>query len=495
MTESHSRMHLLEVVRRTTVEERQARGRQAREHRPRTSIATFSPAAERPDPVALLASQETVRRQLLLPLRHSRMAANAFSFYRGSAIIMANDLGAMPSTQLVVQLCGDAHLSNFGLYGAPDRSVVFDINDFDETNPGPFEWDVLRLATSFVLAGRQNGLSASTSAKAARTAAREYRQQISAFAGTSDLDTWYSRIDVDTLSTWASEFDSRKGAKAIDKGVESARERTGWTALAKTTEMVDGHRRWLRQPPLLIPVDIDSDGAQALIRLMDSYRETLARDRQLLLHRYHVIDLAHKVVGVGSVGLLAFVLLMEGRDAGDVIALQAKQAVTSVLEPFTGASELQSSSLRVVAGQQLMQAASDVFLGHATTTVGRDYYVRQLRDMKFAPDPSALDAGSLPGYAVFCGRALARAHARAGDAVAIDAYLGTSDKFDQAVEAFSTAYADQVEADFRRYTQAIAAGEVNATMVGDVADYRVVSTPTGIDIIDPMVPSSPASRG
>lgn len=490
MTQPTHAMHLLHGVRKRTVEQRREAGRAARDQRPRSSLAAFAPAADRPDPVTTLLAQDTVRAQLLLPLRHSRMAVSPFTFYRGSAAVMAYDLGSAPNTGLIAQLCGDAHLSNFGLFGSPDRSVLFDINDFDETHPGPFEWDVMRLATSFILAARDNRLSASVGRKAAQAAAREYRQQMATFADSTDLDTWYSRIDASTLSAWAMEYNKRDGAKAVDKGVSLARERTGWTAIAKMTEVVDGHRRFLNQPPLLMPLEMDGEVARGVIRLLDSYRDTLPRDRQLLLHRYHAIDVAHKVVGVGSVGLLAFVILLEGRDPDDLLVLQAKQAVPSVLEPFTGPSELPLPSARVVAGQQLMQAASDVFLGYVSQPAKRSYYVRQLRDMKFAPDPSTLTASNLPGYAMFCGRTLARAHARAGDAVAIDSYLGTGTKFDEAIEEFSEAYADQVEVDFAAFTAAIADGRVSVDFSGNVDDYRLVVTPEGtIEIIN--APGSP----
>ena len=476
-------MLLPTTIRRGTVAERQAAGQAARKERPRSGLGQWSAGADRPDPVALLAGQETVRVQALLPLRHSRMSASAFAFYRGGAAIMADDLGTLPDSGLVTQLCGDAHLSNFGVFAAPDRSLVFDVNDFDETHPGPFEWDVMRLATSFVLAGRDRGMDAAVVAEAALACAQSYRQQMAVYAGMTDIDTWYDRVGVDKVMQWAQEEGIQK-TKVLQKATSKARSRTAWSAIEKMTSTVDGQRRFLNLPPLLMPMPDDPSLHELLAVIMEQYRRTLPHDRQHLLLRYHGIDFAHKVVGVGSVGLLAFVVLMQGRDENDLLVLQAKQAVHSVLEPYTAPSVYAMAGERVVAGQQLMQAASDIFLGWVRGAAGRDYYVRQLRDMKFAPDPTTFSPERLRGYALLCGRTLARAHARGGDAVAISGYLGTSDKFDRGIRDFSVTYADQVEKDFAAYTAAIADGRVSLGDRAEESTYSLVVDPaTGVDVV------------
>lgn len=475
-------MTLPTLVRKTTVTEREQQGKAARKGRPRASLGQWSPAADRIDPVDLLAQQEVVRVQALLPLRHERMSASAFAFYRGGAAIMASDLGPLPSSGLITQLCGDAHLSNFGVFAAPDRSLVFDVNDFDETHPGPFEWDVLRLATSFVLAGRDIGLPADAMATAATAAASSYRAQMQIYAGTADLTTWYDRVNIDTIMQLSREQGIDRG-KQLQKAATKARSRTSWSAIEKMTQVVDGERRFLDLPPLLMPVPFDGPLREVIELLIDQYRDTLPHDRKQLLLKYHAIDMAHKVVGVGSVGLLAFVILMQGRDPDDLIVLQAKQAVHSVLEPFTSPALFPFAGERVVAGQQLMQAASDIFLGWVRGGAGRDYYIRQLRDMKFSPDPTTFDANRLHGYALLCGRTLARAHARGGDAVAISAYLGTSDKFDIGVRDFALAYSDQVAVDYAEYTAAITAGQVALGDHAEESSYVLTLDPsTGVTV-------------
>ena len=482
-------------VRRTTVAERAAAGKAARKRRHRSGLGTWTPAADRPDPVALLASQETMRVQALLPLRHERMSASAFAFYRGGAAIMADDLGQLPNSGIVTQLCGDAHLSNFGVFASPDRSLVFDVNDFDETHPGPFEWDVFRLATSFVLAGRDVGLDDAVNAEAAANAARSYRQQMAVYAGLGDLDTWYDRVDLATIEALMKQEGINR-QKQVSKAVTKARSRTAWSAIEKMTAVVDGQRRFLDLPPLLMPMPSDSSVAEVVELLLDQYRETVPHDRRQLLLKYHVIDMAHKVVGVGSVGLLAFVVLMQGRDSDDLIVLQAKQAVRSVLEPFTAPSVYPMSGERVVAGQQLMQAASDIFLGWVRGTAGRDFYLRQLRDMKYSPDPTTFGEDMLRGYAVLCGRTLARAHARAGDAVMMSGYLGTSDKFDAGVREFALAYAEQVGRDYDAYKAAIAAGTVSLGDHAEESRYTLELDPsTGVDVVArPLSPTELASE-
>jgi uncharacterized protein (DUF2252 family) len=471
-------------MRTATVAERQQKGEMARERRPRSSLGAFAKRADRPDPIAMLAAQETSRVQALLPLRHSRMSASPFTFYRGGAVIMASDLAAMPNTGLVTQLCGDAHLSNFGVFAAPDRSLVFDINDFDETNPGPFEWDVYRLATSFVLAGGDVHMSEETIRNAVMAVGFAYRTQMVGYSAMTDLDLWYDRIGVDVIMKWAKSDGFADAEKRIEKGATKARSRDAWSAISKMTEVVDGRRQFLNTPPLLIRIPLDHVAADRITRLVGEYQDTLPRDRQLLLNQYHVIDAGHKVVGVGSVGLLAFVILMQGRDENDLLVLQAKQAVTSVLEPYTGSSIYPLAGERVVVGQQVMQAASDVFLGWVRGNAGRDFYVRQLRDMKFAPDPATFDESAFLGFAIVCGRTLARAHARAGDSVAIAGYLGTSAKFDKAIRDFALAYAEQVKSDYAAYQAAISAGAVTLAEEGEAERYSVVVDPTaGLELV------------
>lgn len=485
-------MMLRTTVRTATVAEREAIGRAARKPRPRSGLGTYAPAADRPDPVALLGQQEVARVQALLPLRHSRMSASAFAFYRGGAAVMATDLGALPNSGLVTQLCGDAHLSNFGVFAAPDRSLVFDVNDFDETHPGPFEWDVLRLATSFVLAGMDNGAPRADQEAAAAAAAQSYRAQMALYAGMSDLATWYDRVDIDAIMQLSREQGLNR-EKRMAKAAAKARSRTAWSAIEKMTQVVDGERRFLDLPPLLMPVPMDGGVSEALERLIDQYRSTLPHDRQHLLLNYHPIDMAHKVVGVGSVGLLAFVILMQGRDPNDLMVLQAKQAVASVLEPFTAPPVNAMAGERVVAGQQLMQAASDIFLGWVRGGAGRDFYIRQLRDMKFSPDPASFTPAMLRGYALLCGRTLARAHARGGDAIAMAAYLGTSDKFDRGVRDFAVEYAGQVESDYAAYTAAIADGSVSLGNAAEESSYVLTLDPSAGVAVSVRSPAAAAS--
>lgn len=490
-------MTLPASVRRLTVAEREAAGKAGRQRRHRTSFSEWAPLPDRPDPVALLAQQETSRVQALLPLRHERMSASAFAFYRGGAAIMANDLGPWINSGLITQLCGDAHLSNFGVFAAPDRSLVFDINDFDETHPGPFEWDVLRLAVSFVLAGRDIGLPQSAMEEAAANVGLAYRTQIQAYAAMKDIDVWYQRISVDVIEQMAKELGDAR-AKQLHRAETKARSRTAWSAIEKMTEVVDGQRRFLNLPPLLMPLPYGDKVGDVLDMLVQQYRETLPHDRKQLLLKYHVIDMAHKVVGVGSVGLLAFVMLMQGRDENDLLVLQAKQAVHSVLEPFTAPSAYPMAGERVVAGQQLMQAASDIFLGWVRGSAGRDFYLRQLRDMKYSLDPTTFTPDLLRNYAVLCGRTLARAHARAGDAVEIGTYLGTSTKFDNGVRDFAFAYSDQVERDFAAYKAAIANGAVSLGDRAEESSYEMTVDPvTGVDVVvrppDASASSEPAS--
>lgn len=480
-------------ARTSSVNDRSQRGVAARDQRPRSSLADYEPATDRPEPVALLASQETARLPLLVPLRHTRMSATPFTFYRGAAIIMASDLGSMPNSGLVTQLCGDAHLANFGMFGAPDRSIVFDINDFDETNPGPFEWDVMRLATSFVLAGRDIGLPEEAIRNAAQSAALGYRTQMAGYAGMTDLEVWYDRISVDVMQQWAKSEGFTNAVKKIDKGAAKARSRDAWSAITKMTEVVDGQRQFINEPPLLIRIPLGAEAAGRITPVIVDYQDTLLRDRALLLNHYHLIDLGHKVVGVGSVGLRAFVMLMQGRDPDDLMVLQAKQAVPSVLEPYTAPSAYDNMGERVVVGQQILQAASDVFLGWIRTYAGHDFYIRQLRDMKFAPDPTSFNESTLVGYALMCGRTLARGHARAGDPVEIAAYLGTSAKFDKGIRDFALAYTEQVNADFAAYQAAIKAGTVALADPAAEVDYTFTVSASGVDMVDGSAASAASS--
>ena len=457
-----SRMATPVPTRKSTVVERAAAGKAVRKTRPRSSLGEYAPSPHRPNPVQTLAAQEVERVPGLLPLRHQRMSTDPFAFLRGAAAVMASDLGSMPNTGLTVQLCGDAHLSNLGLFAGPDRQLVFDLNDFDETNPGPFEWDVMRLATSFHVAALTAGHSRKFASTLPRSVATAYRQAMTSFAGMNDLDLWYYRIDATLLEQWAQESGSKAGQRAVRKTTQAATAKDRWSAVAKLTEMVDGHRRFKDQPPLLVSLSADDAAQRVIAKMFDEYKSGLLIDRAHLLARYHWIDAGHKVVGVGSVGLLAFVLLLQGRDENDLLVLQIKQAVTSVLEPYTSPSAYPTHGERVVAGQRIIQATTDAFLGF-TEGPDRSYYVRQLRDMKWSPDPLSLSQGAYETYAGLCGAALARAHARSGDSVAIASYMGTSDSFDNAIQEFSSGYTEQTLVDFATYTQAIASGAVVTT--------------------------------
>ena len=457
-------------VRRSTLAERQASGIAARSARSRNSMANWSAQADRPDPIAQLADQEDTRIQALLPLRHERMSVSPFTFYRGSAAVMASDLASMPNTGLTVQLCGDAHLSNFGLFAGQDRSVIFDVNDFDETTPGPFEWDVMRLSASFMLAAQDNSFTGEEADDIVRLAASSYRAAMAEYASMSDLAIWYDRISTTTLEQWAAEVGGQKATKQLNKVIGKAQARDGWSAITKMTKVVDGTRQFLDQPPVLVRITDGEDLHPWLDMLLEKYRSELQNDRRELMRRYQVVDFGHKVVGVGSVGLRAFVLLLQGRDENDLIVLQAKEAVQSVLNPYTQSCVFEHQGQRVVEGQRLMQAASDAFLGWVQAPNGRQFYVRQLRDMKWSPDIAKLPVPQLAGYAALCGRTLAHGHARSGDPVAIAAYLGQSTKFDDAMTAFARDYAVQVGSDFAEYTAAIADGRVvtgEANVSGD----------------------------
>ena len=399
------------------------------------------------------------------------MLESPFRFYRGAAAIMASDLGASPHTGLMAQLCGDAHLLNFRLLASPERHLVFDINDFDETLPGPFEWDVKRLAASLVIAGRANSFPAADCAMVVRESVRAYRERMREFAGMRTLDVWYARDDAAQVEAILSERLSRSERRRVDAASAKARTRTSLQAAGKLTRLVDGVPRIISDPPLITPIDelvpAEGDELQRTLRaLVADYARTLSSERQHLLGRFHVVDMARKVVGVGSVGTRCWIILLLGRDDEDPLLLQAKEAGDSVLAPYSGASVYDNQGERVVAGQRLMQAASDIFLGwkHMTGIDGRerDFYVRQLRDWKGIARPETMDPATLALFGRLCGASLARAHARSGDPIAIGAYLGRGDTFDRALARFARAYADQNERDHRALSDAVAAGQVRA---------------------------------
>ncbi|MEI6623741.1 MAG: DUF2252 domain-containing protein, partial [Actinomycetes bacterium] len=442
---------------------------------PRSSAAVFDPPPGRLDPVALLESQAASRVPELVPIRYGRMLVSPFTFYRGAALIMASDLAATADSGLHVQACGDAHLSNFGAFASPERELVFDINDFDETNPGPWEWDVKRLLTSLEVAGRSNNLTESERRSVVLAGAQEYRGAMAHFAQMRNLDLWYARMNIETALGAMAGGASSKSMKKAKKGVAKARTRDSMQALDKLTEVVDGNRRIISDPPLIVPVaDVIKDSQQygealgAQIReIIRGYRRTLQTDRQLLLEQFDFVDMARKVVGVGSVGTRAWIILFTGRDGEDPLFLQAKEAQASVLEAYAGRSQYKNAGQRVVAGQRLMQSASDIFLGwhrqKGIDGVDRDFYVRQLRDWKASADVDNMTLDALGSYARMCAWTLAKAHARSGDRIAIAAYLGTGTVFDRAVADFAIAYADQNEKDYAALKQAVADGRVTAT--------------------------------
>ncbi|TCC12428.1 DUF2252 domain-containing protein [Kribbella soli] len=454
--------------------ERAARGKEARAAVPRESHAVFDPRPGRPDPVGLLEEQAASRVPELIPVRRGRMMVSPFTFYRGAALPMASDLATTPVSGLAVQACGDAHLSNFGIFGSAERRLVFDVNDFDETTPGPWEWDVKRLAASLEVAGRENGFGGKNRRAVVMAAVASYRQAMRAFAKMTNLDVWYAHADMDELRA---EFDSQMKArqrKMWDKGMAKARTRDSMQEVAKLCRVVGGRPRIVSDPPLLVPVDELIPEAQdvaafqtSLAGLIGKYRRTLETDRRYLLEQYEFADMARKVVGVGSVGTRCWIILMLGRDGSDPLFLQVKEAEESVLRRFTGAGKYANQGERVVAGQRLMQAASDIFLGWQRAKTGldgkpHDYYVRQLRDWKYSMPIEAMKPRGMRIYGEACGWTLARAHARSGDRIAIATYLGGSDVFDRAIAAFAAAYADQNQRDHRSLVDAVASGRLTA---------------------------------
>jgi uncharacterized protein (DUF2252 family) len=446
--------------------DQRAYGKERRKAVPRSAHGTWTAPADRPDPVDLLRAQDVDRFQDLVPIRWGRMSISPFTFYRGSAELMASDLAPLPHTGLDVQLCGDAHLSNFGLFGSPERTLMFDINDFDETLPGPFEWDVKRLAASFVIAARNNSFGEEVARSTALAAARSYRRHMATYAEMRELDVWYSRVVADDLLEVIRAAILKAKVKvpgaALDRtqaGFDKARGRDSLQAAAKMTEIVDGVRRIVEQPPLIMHLE-ELSHIDDIQDLFQQYVGTLADDRRTLIERFSLLDVARKVVGVGSVGTRCFILLMGGRDQDDPLFLQVKEATRSVLEPYLGTSRFYHPGHRVVAGQRLMQAASDIFLGWMTGPAGRHFYWRQLRDMKGSIEVESLRPPGLELYAELCGWALARGHARSGQRNAISSYLGAGDRFDLAVADFAKSYADQAEKDFETLQKAIKLGKV-----------------------------------
>lgn len=447
-------------------------GRAARERAPRSAHGAWEPAPDRADPVAVLTGQAADRVQELVPIRHGRMLASPFAFFRGAAAVMAADLAQTPDSGLPVQACGDAHISNFGGFAAPDRRLVFDINDFDETLPGPWEWDVKRMAASAEIAARERGLPPEWRARVVQGAAREYREAMRSFAEQGNLAVWYARMDLEGMQERFGAEVGRAGMTRLQRTAEKARRKDSTRALTKLTHRVDGRLRFLSQPPLLRPIEelVGAEEAQyeseRMSALLESYAQTLSDDHRHLLESYRYVHMARKVVGVGSVGTRAWVMLLEGRDGEDPLVLQAKQAVASVLEPFAGASAYPQHGQRVVEGQRLMQAASDIFLGWDRVSgidgVERDFYLRQLWDWKVSGDVALMTDRAFSAYARSCAWSLARAHARSGDRVAIAAYLGNGRSFDRAIARFAAAYGDQNARDHHALADAVATGAVPA---------------------------------
>jgi uncharacterized protein (DUF2252 family) len=460
-------------VRHPSLQERASAGRAARKKTPRLNQAILNAQADRPDPVALLEEQGKTRLPELLPIRYGRMLASPFAFYRGAAAIMAGDLAHTPDTGLQVQLCGDAHLANFGGFASPERDLVFDINDFDETLPGPWEWDLKRLATSFEIAGRERGFKKKECRTIVLTAVAEYRRAMAEFAVMSNLDVWYSLLDeARMVARWGATA-KPKVIKAFSLDFAVAHSRDNARAFEKLTWRVDGRLQLVSTPPLVVSIaellpQADSRSLDHELRMVvRKFRQSLQSDRRHLLEKYEVVDIARKVVGVGSVGLRSWIVLLVGPDEKDTLFLQYKEAQASVLEAHLGKNPYTAHGRRVVEGQRLMQAVSDIFLGWDSGIslldhIRRDFYVRQLMDWKLSINTEIMTPGELSLYGQMCGWTLARAHARSGDGIALTAYLGNSDLFDQALADFASAYADQNERDFQALTAAAKSGRIKA---------------------------------
>ena len=451
--------------------DRVALGKDARVVAPLESHGEFRPGGSR-DPVGLLLGQGESRVPELVPVRHGRMLVSAFTFYRGAALPMAADLATTPASGLRVQLCGDAHLSNFGAFASPERRLVFDVNDFDETLPGPFEWDVKRLAASFAVAGRDNGFAAKDRRKIALAAAEGYRMAMREFAGQPLLDVWYAHLNIeDAIGQFASQIKAKR-LKATEKMLAKAHTKDSMAVLGKLTTMTERGRRIISTPPTIVPVeevfaDVQAEAIYEQIRgVLGKYRRSLQSDRRHLLGQFTLVQVARKVVGVGSVGTRAWILLMDAGDGVEPLFLQAKEAQPSVLAEYCGRSRYANQGERVVAGQHLQQAQSDIFLGWTRVTgpdgIDRDFYVRQLKDWKFSLPIELMVPVGMTAYARLCGWTLARAHARSGDRVALAAYLGGSGKFDQAIADFAETYADQNENDYAAFQDAVKTGRAQA---------------------------------
>ena len=467
-----------------TPDEWRSRGRQRRKVTPRSSHAQWAPPEDRPDPVAILEEQAKTRVADLIPIRYGRMAATPFAYFRGAAAPMAWDLAHTPTTDIRVQACGDAHLLNFGMFAAPDRRLVFDVNDFDETLPASFDWDVKRLAASFAVAARDNGFSDRDAHTAARVAVRSYRTEMASYAAMRFLEVWYSRIDVDEVTRLFDAVQPKAAVRRRHRDIEKAHRRTSLKAFLKMCDQVEGQYRIRPSHPVIVrfPIERHPGILEELRNAVALYLETLEEDRREVLRRFYFGDFARKVVGVGSVGTEAFILLLLGDREDEPLFLQLKEAQESVLAPFAGESEYKHQGERVVRGQRLTQAATDPFLGW-TTGIGtggtaskgrprassKDYYVRQLRDMKGSMSVPLMDPLQLNYYGRLCGWALARAHARTGRASVISGYLGMSEVFDHAIADFAIAYADQNEQDYRLLLEAVSAGRVLATVERDSA--------------------------
>jgi uncharacterized protein (DUF2252 family) len=459
-------------VRRLSVADRIALGKKARTEVPRSEHAAFEPSADRADPIALLERQASTRVPELVPIRYGRMLVSPFTFYRGAAMIMAGDLATTPHSRLTVQCCGDAHLSNFGVFASPERRLVFDLNDFDETLPGPWEWDVKRLTVSMLVAAQDNGYTIKQQQRIVLATVAEYRRAMTRFAGMKDLDVWYARVDVESAMQEFGPQLQPAVAKRTGKTLAKARTRDSMSAFSKLTRVIDGRVRIANQAPLIVPIaDLVPDGdseqlVAGLQELLHVYRDTLDFDRRVLLDRFELVDFARKVVGVGSVGTRAWIALLLGADGRDPLFLQVKEAEASVLEEHLGPSEFANHGQRVVTGQRLMQAASDIFLGWLRDPgidgQARDFYGRQLRDWKGSAEIERMRPDGMTAYGRLCGWTLARAHARSGDRIAIAAYLGGGTSFDRAILEFSQAYAGQNKADFDVLASAVSSGAIKA---------------------------------
>ncbi|WP_405999576.1 DUF2252 domain-containing protein [Streptomyces sp. NBC_00829] len=462
----------MRAVPHATPEERAALGKDARRRSPRSGHAAYEPSPQRPDPLAILEAQSAARVQELVPIRYGRMSESPFRFYRGAAAIMASDLAGSPESGIKAQLCGDAHMLNFRLLASPERQLMFDINDFDETLPGPWEWDVKRLSASLVIAGRANGFDDADRARIVRSTVRTYREAMISFAHMGNLDVWYAKMNADRLEALATDRLHKRGQKNLDRVLAKARTRDSLQVFDKLTETVDGRPTIAADPPLLVPIgdllpDVERSALERQFRaLVERYGRTLPSDRRALLADYRLVDVARKVVGVGSVGTRCWIFLLLGREGQDPLFLQAKEADTSVLAAHVGASEYRNQGERVVSGQRLMQAASDIFLGWERVSgidgKQRDFYVRQLRDWKGIAVPERMRPKNMRMFGRLCGLTLARAHARSGDRIAIAAYLGKGDAFDRALTTFAEAYADQNERDHRALVDAVRAGRLPA---------------------------------